>query len=296
MSKNKRHRKVQVVSHRDKQPRMDTISIEEPIEFWVVYRDKNGDLAELSLSITMRTPGDDLALATGFLFAEGIIRSPGDIEKIEFFGPVTEPLHLQNQVRIYLRSGERMAEKNFQRYFYSNSSCGVCGKSSIQALEMLHEPDIDLDGFRITENRLMQLPDSLRLGQREFHLTGGLQGAALVDTQGEILHIMEDIGRHNALDKLIGQLLLKAGAEEVASGQSSDLETRDKMLLVSGRASYELVQKALMADVSFFASIGAPSSAAVDLANTFGMTLVGFLSHNDYNVYNQAHRILGNVG
>ena len=217
----------------------------------------------------------------GFLFTEGIIRSRSDVLDIETFGPVTEPLSLQNQIKVFLKSGESVADRNFQRFFFSNSSCGVCGKASIQALEMLHQPQIDLHSFKIENQKLRQLPDSLTSCQSEFKLTGGCHGVALVDHEGQILLVKEDIGRHNAMDKLIGQLLIE-----------DNLEMKDKMVLVSGRASFELVQKALMADIAFFAAIGAPSSAAVDLSRAFGMTLVGFLKNADYNVYHEARRIV----
>lgn len=272
---------VPIVGYPKHNSRTDVVTVEEPLEIWVAYEDKNAEPVEFSLSITMRTPGDDEALVTGFLFSEGIIRSREDIGSIEVFGPFTQPYELQNQIKVSLKSGERMAEKNFQRYFYSNSSCGVCGKASIQALEMLHQPRIEETGFTIHDQTLRQLPEQLRSSQQEFDKTGGLHGVALVNTGGEILLSREDIGRHNAMDKLIGQLVIE-----------NTLEMSDKMILVSGRASFELVQKALMADIPCFASIGAPSSAAVDLANTFGMTLIGFLKENSYNIYHGAFRIL----
>lgn len=259
----------------------DSVTVEEPLEIWVAYQDKTGKMADLSLSITMRTPGDDEALVTGFLFSEGIIRRRSDIESIEVFGPLTEPYSLQNQIRVTLKSGETMAEKNFQRYFYSNSGCGVCGKASIQALEMLHEPKINVTGLRIHDQSLRELPQALYLTQTAFKKTGGTHGVALVSHAGEILLTKEDVGRHNAMDKLIGQMVM-----------ADTLKMDDKMLLVSGRASFELVQKALVADVPFFAAIGAPSSAAVDLANKFNMTLIGFLKEKGYNIYNGAFRVV----
>ena len=271
---------VPIVNHIDGS-RTDVVTVEEPLEIWVAYADEKNEPVELSLSITMRTPGDDSALATGFLFAEGIISDYADISKMEYFGPVTEPLLIQNQLKVHLKSGAGLEDKNFQRYFYSNSSCGVCGKSSIQALQMLHQPKIEENSFVIREQRLRELPKCLRATQSEFNRTGGLHGIALVDVHGEIMLTKEDIGRHNAMDKLIGHLLM-----------DGDLSTSDKMVLVSGRASYELVQKALMADIPFFAAIGAPSSAAVDLATAFGMTLVGFLRDDDYNIYHKSHRIV----
>jgi FdhD protein len=271
---------VPVVSHLDASTRTDTVTIEEPLEIWISYLDNDKKQTDLSLSITMRTPGDDDDLVIGFLFAEGLIRDMADIETIEAFGPVTEPHNLQNQLKVTLSSGERVADRNFQRYFYSNSSCGVCGKSSIEALEMFHQPDIPKTGFQITDESLRKLPMSLRSRQHDFSQTGGLHGVALVDCEGEILLVKEDIGRHNAMDKLIGHTV-KAG----------NINMKDKLILVSSRASFELVQKALVADIPFFAAIGAPSSAALDLARKFDMTLVGFLKGKDYNIYQGSHRI-----
>lgn len=274
-----RYQQVSIVSHTNGS-KSDMVTVEELLEIWLAYPDKNNDLVEFSLSITMRTPGDDKALTVGFLYAEGLIASYTDISEMEFFGPVSEPLNIQNQLKVYLKSGERVADKNFQRYFYSNSSCGVCGKSSIQALQMLRQPEIIEHNFVISEQLLKQLPDGLRATQLDFAQTGGLHAASLVDQNGVMAATKEDIGRHNAMDKLIGQMLL-----------DGELKTNDKMILVSSRASFELVQKALMADIPFFAAIGAPSTAAIDLAKTFGMTLVGFLRDDDYNIYHGPHRI-----
>jgi FdhD protein len=280
MTDTPRHTDVEVVRRLDKKPGIDAVTIEEPLEIWVAYPDADDELVELSLSITMRTPGHDEALAVGFLFSEGIIRDLTDIIDVRLTGPVTEPLHIQNQIKVTLVSGKMIVEKKFQRYFFSNSACGVCGKASIQALEMLHEPEIAMNTFSIDDKTLRALPQKLRQSQSEFQHTGGLHAVALVDSNGALIQLMEDIGRHNAIDKLLGQLLI-----------DNRLEVNDKMLLVSGRASYELLQKSLMADIPFFASIGAPSSAAVDLASNFGVTLVGFLNDKDYNIYSQSHRV-----
>lgn len=277
---------VSIVRGPGHNPKMDLVTVEEPLEIWVAYEDKQGELTETSLSITMRTPGEDEALVTGFLFSEGIIRSLEDVTNISTFGPVTEPYSLQNQIKITLKSGERVAEKKFQRHFYSNSSCGVCGKASMAALEMLHLPAIDKTGFRIHDKTLRKLPSRLQESQAEFEKTGGLHGISLVSEDGEILLTKEDVGRHNAMDKLIGQLVL----EQTLSANNEGV-MKDKMVLVSGRASFELVQKSLVADIPFFSSIGAPSSAAIDLADKYGSTLVGFLKEKDYNIYHGAHRI-----
>ncbi len=231
---------VSVSSHLDASSRTDIVSIEEPLEIWVSYHDTSNLLVELSLSITMRTPGDDEDLVIGFLFTEGIITCIEDVEDMAAFGPITEPHNLQNQIKVTLKSGERIADRDFQRYFYSNSSCGVCGRASIQALEMFHQPDIPESGFEIEDQSLRQLPQGLRSLQPDFEQTGGLHGVALVDSTGEILHVKEDVGRHNAMDKLIGQLV-----------RAGNLQMKDKLILVSSRASFELVQKALVADILF---------------------------------------------
>jgi len=276
-----KHKVVGVSGPQENSSRDDLVTVEEPLEIWVAYDDESSERVEISLSITMRTPGDDHALVMGFLFSEGLIQSREDVLELEAFGPVTEPLSLQNQLKVLLRSGESVANKNFQRYFYANSSCGVCGKASIQALQMLHEPCIEPDSFKIKDQDLRKLPEILRTSQCEFGQTGGSHAVALVDLQGRMLLLKEDIGRHNAMDKLLGQLLIE-----------DRLDIRDKMVLVSGRASFELVQKALMADIPCFAAIGAPSSAAVDLSKKFDMTLVGFLKDTGYNIYHEAQRII----
>jgi len=221
-----RHADVEVVSRRDKTPRQDAITIEEPLEIWVAYPGTDGELVELSLSITMRTPGHDEALAIGFLFSEGIVRDLADIVDVRLTGPVTEPLQIQNQIKVTLVSGKMIAEKKFQRYFFSNNACGVCGKASIQALEMLHEPEIAMNTFSIDDETLRALPQKLRQSQSKFQHTGGLHAVALVDMHAALIQLMEDIGRHNAIDKLLGQLLI-----------DNRLEVNDKMLLVSGGAS-----------------------------------------------------------
>ncbi len=195
-----RHADVEVVSRRDKTPRQD--------------------------AITMRTPGHDEALAIGFLFSEGIVRDLADIVDVRLTGPVTEPFQIQNQIKVTLVSGKMIAEKKFQRYFFSNSACGVCGKASIQALEMLHEPEIAMNTFSIDDETLRALPQKLRQSQGKFQHTGGLHAVALIDRHGALIQLMEDIGRHNAIDKLLGQLWI-----------DNRLEVNDKMLLVSGRAS-----------------------------------------------------------
>lgn len=264
----------------DGEQRSDNITVEEPLEIWVSHPTEAGSNSEFSLSITMRTPGDDKALVIGFLFCEGIISSLEDIEELGFFGPISDPLGIQNQVKVTLKSDERIRNRDFKRHFYSNSSCGVCGKASIQALALQHEPQLQDLSFFIDDKKLKALPEQLRATQNEFTQTGGLHGIAMVDRTGSILSTKEDIGRHNALDKLIGASLISG-----AHGNT------DYMILVSGRASFELVQKALMADVPFLASIGAPSSAAIDLAKAYKMTLVGFLKETGYNIYSEAHRV-----
>ena len=274
-----KHTDVQVFGP-DEDLKTDAVTLEEPLEIWIAYKDKDGKPVEYSLSITMRTPGDDEALAVGFLYTEGIVSDLDDIENVEFFGPFTEPLMIQNQIKIYLNSHERIAEKNYQRYFYSNSSCGVCGKSSINALELLHQPEIEENSFRIHDRDLRQLPGRLRVTQTEFDRTGGLHGVALVNQEGEILLTMEDVGRHNALDKLIGmlwrqELLGKAG-----------------FLLISSRASHEILQKSAMANIGIVVAISAPTSLAIEIANKAGITLVGFSRENRHIAYTNQQRLV----
>jgi FdhD protein len=238
----------------------DFLAVEEPLEI---------RLGSRSVSVTMRTPGHDSELAAGFLFAEGIISSPHQIRRIAHASDGNP-----NIVVVELSPDAVVKPKALQRGFVMTSACGLCGKVSLKALEANRCPVLPQSSLRIDPAVLHDLPDRLRREQAVFESTGGLHAAALFTADGELDSLREDVGRHNAVDKLIGHALL-----------SSRIPLRDSVMLVSGRASFELVQKALMASVPMLAAVGAPSSLAVSTAKRCGMTLVGFLRNGRFNVY-----------
>jgi FdhD protein len=253
----------------------DLLAVEEPLEIRLAFGTPRQQKA---ISITMRTPGEDAALAVGFLYGEGIVRATSEIEKIEHCGP-PNTVGALNTIRVDLKGDAAVDLKRLERHFYTTSSCGVCGKSSIEALQSSAPPTIG-EGPSIHPDTLLKLPGTLREQQNIFASTGGLHASALFTADGELLALHEDVGRHNALDKLIGSAFLR-----------DELPLRDRVLLLSGRASFELVQKALMAGISFIAAVGAPSSLAVELAGAHGMTLVGFLREGRFNVYCREGRV-----
>lgn len=253
----------------------DVLAVEEPLEIRIALSGQK----HKAISITMRTPGDDFELAAGFLFTEGIINNPAQISKIRHCGLPSKDKNLQNTVVVEIAENVDIDFKRLERHFYTTSSCGVCGKSSIEALHT---------GVRKIKNKIQvkadvihRLPEILRASQSVFEQTGGLHASALFDTKGEIEILREDVGRHNALDKVIGTKFL-----------TGETPLSDKILLVSGRASFELVQKALMAGITILAAVGAPSSLAVELAEEFGMTLIGFVRDRRFNIYSGEQRII----
>ena len=245
----------------------DLLAVEEPLEIRV-----NGRVA----SVTMRTPGNDDELAAGFLFTEGILQDALSIAAIRACGA-------GNVVRVELDAEAGVDLSRLDRHFYTSSSCGACGKTSLQALETTPRWPIAApsSSVAVTPALILALPNALREAQTLFASTGGLHASALFDTSGRLLVLREDVGRHNALDKVIGAELLAAR-----------LPAHDRVLLVSGRASFELVQKAAMAAIPVLAAIGAPSSLAVDLARRVGMTLIGFVREGRFNVYAGAERVV----
>lgn len=259
--------------------RTDVVAVEEPLEIQVSSPGPQGAAAK-SISITMRTPGHDVELATGFLFTEGIISSGDDVAAVKSVGEPAAGSGLQNIVRVELAPGTDPDLDRLQRHFYTTSSCGVCGKASLDALRVSGAASLDGNRFRIAPEILVELPATVRAMQPVFRDTGGLHAAAAFDAAGNVKIVREDVGRHNATDKVIGALLA-AGA---LPGESLGL-------LVSGRASFELMQKALVAGVPLLAAVGAPSSLAVDTAVDFGMTLVGFLRNGSFNAYAGSERI-----
>jgi FdhD protein len=254
---------------------MDTLVGEEPLEIRV---GRAGE-ARAPLAVTMRTPGDDLDLAIGFLFTEGIISAPDDVVTAQLCAGTDEP-NTYNVVEIKLAQHVPPPATDPARNFYTTSSCGVCGKASIDAVRTKSRFDLMADKSTVDAAVLAKLPDQLRAAQQTFDRTGGLHAAGLFTASGEPVCIREDVGRHNAVDKVVGWAL-KAGM----------LPLRGHVLIVSGRASFELVQKATMAGAPVLAAVSAPSTLAVDLAAEAGLTLVGFLRGGSMNVYAAEHRV-----
>lgn len=262
------------------QPREDLLAVEEPLEIRLGY-ERGGWPVQKSVSITMRTPGCDAELAAGFLFTEGIVGSAEQIADVR--------MEAENAVLVALRPGVTVDLQRLERHFYTSSSCGVCGKTSIAALNLGGAGRRRLEeGPGIAAEVIHALPGTLRETQAVFDRTGGLHAAALFDCSGRLLDRREDVGRHNAVDKVIGAQLLGGGGGANASG--------DRLLLVSGRASFELVQKALAAGIPILAAVGAPSSLAVELAQTHGMTLLGFVRDGRFNIYAGERRIHSGPG
>lgn len=254
----------------------DSLAVEEPLEIRLGLSDTEKHKA---ISITMRTPGDDHELAVGFLFTEGILKDPVQIKAVRHCGRPDKDKNIQNTLVVELNSAIDLDLNRLERNFYTTSSCGVCGKSSIEALHT-GAKQIASD-LKISRNLIHELPQRLRDSQDVFEQTGGLHASALFDAHGNLDIVREDVGRHNALDKVIG-----------AKFMVGELPLNHRILLVSGRASFELVQKALMAGIPIMAAVGAPSSLAVELAKEFGMTLVGFVRDDRFNIYCGEERIV----
>ena len=257
----------------------DILATEEPLEIRLRWHEK-GVQRQQAISITMRTPGDDEELAAGFLLSEGIIQTRQQIAHIGPCGRAAHPDGPINTVRVTLTPAAQVDLKRLQRNFYTTSSCGVCGKSSLDALQTVAPKLPDVTKPMFSAQIIHGLPDALRTAQAVFERTGGLHAAGLFDMQGHLIAVREDVGRHNAVDKLIGAQLL-----------ADNLPLSDKILQVSGRASFELVQKALVAGIPVMSAVGAPSSLAVALAQEYGMTLLGFVRAGRFNVYCGAARL-----
>ena len=262
----------------------DHISIEEPLEIILKYKDKNESWIEKTISITMRTPGDDEDLVRGFLFNEKVIDKLDYIEKIESVGETSEQYGLQNKIIVTINNSENIDIDKIKRNFLTNSSCGVCGKSSLDVLDIIKKDKIFKFEPKIPKEVLMKSPKNLRQNQSEFSKTGGIHASGLFSAQGDIVAIKEDVGRHNALDKLIGYALSK-----------KLLDNKSQFLTCSGRLNFDLVQKALMANIGILIGVGAPTSLAIDLANKFDMTLVGFVKEDSFNIYSNKEKIIINT-
>jgi FdhD protein len=257
----------------------DRVAVEEPLEIRLGYATPEGR-ATRSVSITMRTPGNDRELAAGFLYTEAIVSGVADIASIETCGPPAPDSGNHNVIRVDLAANVEVDLGRLQRHFYTTSSCGVCGKTSLDALRVTGCKPFDTDTGRFARAVLTGIPESLRAAQHTFDKTGGLHAAAAFDSQGDLITIMEDVGRHNAVDKVIGSLLL-----------NNALPAHELGLMVSGRASFELMQKTLVAGIPLLAAVSAPSSLAVQLAQEFNMSLIGFLRGDTFNVYAGEERI-----
>ena len=258
----------------------ELISIEEPLEMIVRYK-KNNNWIDNSISVTMRTPKNDEDLIVGLLFSEGIIHKFPEIEKVESLGHETGKFKLRNKIRVTLNNGENLDVKHLRRNFLTNSSCGVCGKASMDSLEIICKTKINKNNPKIKSSLVTAIPNLLKQSQFEFSKTGGIHASALFDQDGKVLVIREDVGRHNALDKVIGHCF-----------KNSILDTKNQFIACSGRLSFELIQKTLMANIGLLMGVGAPTSLAIDLAKRFDITLIGFIKSDSFNVYCGENRIL----
>jgi FdhD protein len=249
----------------------DSVTIEEPLEIRVRFR-RGPNVVQKPISVTMRTPGSDVELAAGFLFTEGIIHQVSWIESAD--------VQSDNGNSVLLTLNQEIDLKRLDRHFYTTSSCGVCGKTSIEALAINRQIVLPQRLPKISLETILSLPDKLLQQQAHFSKTGGLHAAALADAEGTIRAIREDVGRHNAVDKVIGHALL-----------SRTINLSGSILVVSGRGGFELVQKAIMAGIPIMAAVGAPSSLAVELARRYDFTLIGFLRGKRFNLYSGGERL-----
>lgn len=249
----------------------DFLAVEDPLEISLSILTASPKVIHKNISITMRTPGNDKELAVGFLFTEGIISSQQQVDRVH-----SNP----NTVHVFLNTSENINLSTLDRHFYTSSSCGVCGKASLDAIKTVCRLPSTLGDFQIDPHAIKTFPTLLKHKQAIFKNTGGLHAAAIFNTKGDFIDLKEDVGRHNALDKLIGHFFLK-----------DQLPLEQHLLLLSGRASFELIQKAAMAGIHFIMAVGAPSSLAVEMAKEHNITLIGFLNEVRYNIYSGPERI-----
>lgn len=266
------------VTARSRSARPDLMAVEEPLEIRLGHGSAS-DRQQVNLAVTMRTPGHDFELATGFLYTEGIIDSFHQVESIKYCEDVGRQEDKENVVRVELKPDVVVDIGKLHRNFYTSSSCGVCGKASIEAVRVNCKPLSDHLKIRVKD--ILSLPAKLRQAQQIFEHTGGLHAVGLFTAKGKLLRTREDVGRHNAMDKIIGASLVEG-----------EIPIAEAVLIVSGRASFELVQKALRAGVPVMAAVGAPSSLALSLARAGEMTLLGFVKESGFNVYCGGHRVM----
>ena len=257
----------------------DLISIEEPLEISLKYKDENNWITQ-NLSITMRTPGDDENLVRGFLFNEQIVQDIKDIDSIETYGKKVGQYNIQNKILVTLNNSQNVNISKIKRDFLTNSSCGVCGKSSLDALEIIKKDKTNSVEPQISKEVIIESPNILKNNQSEFSKTGGIHASGLFSSNGQLIDLKEDVGRHNALDKLVGSILIK-----------EKLDPKNQFITCSGRLNFELVQKVLMTNIGIMIGVGAPTSLAIDLANKFDMTLIGFVKRDSFNIYTNNKKV-----
>ena len=260
----------------------DLISIEEPLEISLEFKEKEKWITK-SLSITMRTPGHDEDLVRGFLFNEQIIREVKDIENIKSFGDKVGKYNIQNKILVTLNNSQNVNISKIKRDFLTNSSCGVCGKSSLDSLEIIKKTKTPKSNPKLSKEIIINSPSILKKNQSEFAKTGGIHASGLFSSDGSLISLREDVGRHNALDKMIGDSLI-----------NNYLKPNDQFITCSGRLNFELVQKVLMTNIGIMIGVGAPTSLAIDLANRFDMTLVGFVKDGSFNIYTNNQKVMVN--
>ena len=260
----------------------DLVSIEEPLEISIKYKDQN-EWVTSSLSITMRTPGHDEDLVRGFLFNEQIIQNLNEIESIESVGEKVGQYKIQNKILITLNNSKNINISKIKRDFLTNSSCGVCGKSSLDALEIIKKEKTFKDEPKLVKEIIIRSPLILRQNQSEFSKTGGIHASGLFSSDGKLISLREDVGRHNALDKMIGNAL-----------NENQIDPKNQFITCSGRLNFELVQKVLMTNIGLMIGVGAPTSLAIDLANRFDMSLIGFVKEDSFNIYTNNQKVVVN--
>ena len=258
----------------------DYVSVEEPLEMNLRFK-KNGNWQTENLSITMRTPGKDEDLIVGFLFNERIIENVSQIVKVKKQGNKVGDYNIQNKIEATINSIKKVDIAKIKRNFLTNSSCGVCGKTALDTVEIIKNEKLNLSFPKIKKEIIMKSSELLLSEQAEFSKTGGIHASSLIDDSGKVIVTREDVGRHNALDKLIGY-----------SHKNKLIDNNSQFIASSGRLNFELVQKGLMSNIGVMAGVGAPTTLAVDLAKRFGMTLLGFVKNNSFNIYTNKERII----
>ena len=258
----------------------DFVSIEEPLQISLKYKDKKEWKTDI-ISITMRTPGHDEDLVRGFLFNEQIITNIKQIDSIKSFGDKVGKYNIQNKILAKLNNSNNVQITKIKRVFLTNSSCGVCGKSSLDTLGIIKPEKTYLNKPKLKKEVIIQAPDLLRASQSEFSKTGGIHASGLFSSNGKLLALREDVGRHNALDKLIGNILKK-----------KLLNPSTQFITCSGRLNFELVQKVLMTNIGILVGVGAPTSLAIDLAKKYNITLIGFVKKYSFNIYANKQKVI----